>query len=233
MSKLAIAYGMKKKMAKGGSVYKTHAKEMRKYGDQSEKQEGVHVSRGIGGMNKEKFGESHAGYSAKEKMSPEHAEQAKAEHYKVLGEMEHMGKPNIKGLAEGGEADPYHDSLHDPEFHGEEEASGFVSHEGNHISHNEAAESEDDEMIARIMSKREQMYSKGGRVANDDHAFEYEFEEPANHDDLSRRDNLSFAYTGANSGDELGDERLDHDNNDIVSRVMKSRRKKDRLPNPA
>jgi hypothetical protein len=40
-------------------------------------------------------------------------------------------------------------------------------------------------------------------------------------------------YTGANSGDEIGNEGEDERREDIVSRVMRSRAKKDRNPRPA
>jgi hypothetical protein len=44
---------------------------------------------------------------------------------------------------------------------------------------------------------------------------------------------MEFCYTGANSGDEVGDEQEDEDEHDMVSRIMKSRLKKDRMPHPA
>ena len=95
------------------------------------------------------------------------------------------------------------------------------------IWHNEMAEHEDNDMIARIMRQR---YSEGGRVANETPP-EADFA-PNEFDDLALRDDLEFSETGANSGDEQGDAREDHDRADIVSRVMASRRKKDKLPNP-
>jgi hypothetical protein len=45
-------------------------------------------------------------------------------------------------------------------------------------------------------------------------------------------DDLEQHYTGENSGDELGNAQEDEDRRDIVSRIMKSRRLKDRLPRP-
>lgn len=67
-------------------------------------------------------------------------------------------------------------------------------------------------------------YSEGGRVANEDEitaGFE-----PNEFDDLHLRDDLDFEYTGANSGDELGDEGEDERRRDIVSRIMRSRAKR-------
>ena len=69
------------------------------------------------------------------------------------------------------------------------------------------------------------MLSKGGMVAN-------QAKSNRGTDYLANEDELEFSYTGKNSGDELGDRQEDMDRKDIVSRVMKSRKKKDRLPNP-
>jgi hypothetical protein len=91
-------------------------------------------------------------------------------------------------------------------------------------------------LVEKIMMGRAKGYSEGGRVANEDHGpmdsrlagfDQNEF------DDLSLRDDLEFSYTGKTSGDEKGDAQEDEDRKDIVSRIMKSRAKKDRMPNPA
>lgn len=96
---------------------------------------------------------------------------------------------------------------------------------------NEAAEHEDMDMIKRIMA---QHFSKGGQVANDVGVAEAD-ELPAEYDDLVLRDNdMSDAdYTAANSGDEHGNAAMDERNDDLIARIMASRRKKDRLPRPA
>lgn len=91
-------------------------------------------------------------------------------------------------------------------------------------------EHDEHDMVSRIMKQRSNHYSEGGRVANEDH-IEADFE-PNEFDDLAKDDHLEFHDTGANSGDELGDEQEDEDRHDIVSRIMKSRRKMDRLPHP-
>lgn len=83
-------------------------------------------------------------------------------------------------------------------------------------------------MVERVMKKH---YSKGGMVANDDKIL-VDFEDNA-FDDLANRDELEEHYTGANSGDEIGDDQEDDDRRDIISRVMRSRAKKDRMPRPA
>lgn len=110
----------------------------------------------------------------------------------------------------------------------EEKASGYEMMPKALDKENMAAEEEDNDMIERIMSQR---YSEGGRVANDDEPIADE--EPNQFDDLVKRDDLEFSYDGANSGDELGNERLDQDDEDLVARIMASRRKKDRMPQPA
>lgn len=106
----------------------------------------------------------------------------------------------LKGLAYGGEAHPHESEAHELD------------------------------MVGRIMKQRQHCYSHGGQVANDDAPFEYEFHTPDQFDELVKDDHLDFHYTGKNSGDELGDAREDHDRHDIVSRIMKSRKKHDRMP---
>jgi hypothetical protein len=121
--------------------------------------------------------------------------------------------------------------------HGEEEQGpyGTMMAEGGQITDNWQSDDHEMDMVGRIMKQRQMHYSEGGKVANQEHGEmddglagfkQNEF------DDLVLDDDLDFEYTGANSGDELGDTREDDDRRDIVSRVMKSRRLKDRLPNP-
>ena len=85
-----------------------------------------------------------------------------------------------------------------------------------------------EEMVGRIMKKH---MSKGGQVANDDLPTA-DFD-PNEFDDLHLDDSLEFHETGANSGDELGDAQEDEDRRDIVKKIMRSRSKKDKMPNPA
>ena len=94
-----------------------------------------------------------------------------------------------------------------------------------------------DDLVDRIMEKRSMTYSgldrlsEGGMVANEDKIIAGHL--PNEFDDLALRVELESSYTGANSGDELGNKREDMDRADIVARVMASRRKKDRMPSPA
>lgn len=83
-------------------------------------------------------------------------------------------------------------------------------------------------IVDRILSKRSGMEANGGEDDLDTMADG----RPNEFDYLALRDDLSFSYTGANSGDELGNEREDQDRKDMVARIMRSRAKKDRLPNP-
>ena len=110
--------------------------------------------------------------------------------------------------------------------------------EGGQITDNYADTEDGDgeEMVGRIMKQRQQRFSRGGRVANEDHGpndsrlagfDQNEF------DDLSLRDDLEFSETGANSGDELSSAGEDARREDMIKRIMASRKKKDRLPNPA
>lgn len=123
-----------------------------------------------------------------------------------------------------------------------EKASGFEKHEGDDVKHDEAAMIEDDKdlnqhepmeedstkdgMVERVMKKRQQMLSEGGMVAN-------EAKSNRGTDFLATtNDDLEQSYTGASSGDELSSPGEDERRKDMVSRIMASRRLKDRLPNP-
>ncbi len=79
---------------------------------------------------------------------------------------------------------------------------------------------DDDDMVGRIMRSRkgepEADFEMNDFDAMDETA-------PGNEAD----------YTGADSGDEVGDAQEDEDQRDIVSRIMRSRSKKDRMPRPA
>lgn len=88
--------------------------------------------------------------------------------------------------------------------------------------------SDGDMIVDRAMKK----YSKGGKVAND--VSDLAGFKPNEFDDLVLRDDLKSTYgEGNNSGDMSGNAQEDHDQDDIVSRVMSSLMKKDRMPIPA
>ncbi len=86
-------------------------------------------------------------------------------------------------------------------------------------------------MVKRIVMGLMKGYSEGGMVANEDKRITGSM--PDEFDDLALRDDLEFSDTGANSGDELGDAQEDEDRHDMVSRIIRSRSKKDRMPRPA
>jgi hypothetical protein len=116
--------------------------------------------------------------------------------------------------------------------HGKDEQGpyGMNMAEGGQITDNYETDEHEMDMVGRIMKQRQQHFSEGGRVANHDPRIggseENEF------DDIYLRDDLEQHYTGANSGDEIGDEGEDERRDDIVSRVMRSRKKNgNRMPN--
>ena len=164
-----------------------------------------------------------------------------------------------KKMAEGGfigshqtEGKPEVDGDLMPEAHLHEELAEHVAHEPTHdsmvehdVMNQEGAEDEGagdmDEihpMVMRIMMGRAKGYSEGGKVANEESgdstgapsSAKWEDNE---FDELAKEDDLEFKSTGANAGNELGDAEQDHEREDIVSRIMKSRAKKDRMPRPA
>ena len=84
-------------------------------------------------------------------------------------------------------------------------------------------------LVDKVMRKH---FSEGGVIANEgeDMLDHLDDGKPNEFDDLVLEGGDEFHYTGANSGDEIGDEQEDHDRHDIVSRIMRSEAKKDRLP---
>ena len=187
-----------------------------------------------------------------EERSFQHGE-AKEEHQRVLGEMKSMKKPNL--MAEGGYIGSYQ-SHEKPEIDGdlmpaahlEQELAEHIHHAATHDSSHEHdvmnQMGDEDEgagdmdaihpMVMRIMMGRAKGYSEGGKVANEESG--ESTDEPTmakadgnEFDDLALRDDLEFKDTGANSGDMDDDAKENHDRDDIVSRIMKSRSKRDRM----
>lgn len=100
--------------------------------------------------------------------------------------------------------------------------------DGGFIGSHQSMDHEED-MVGRVMKKRQHMYSKGGQVANDTPP-EADFEENQ-FDDLVKDDELESHFDAKNSGDMDGNEYgADHD--DMIARVMMKRRKQHN-PNPA
>lgn len=82
------------------------------------------------------------------------------------------------------------------------------------------------DMVGKIMDRH---YSSGGMVANDVGVAEAD-KLPAEYDDLVLRDDLEDT---SGPGNEIGDETLDQEDADVVSKIMNYRKKKDRMPRPA
>lgn len=168
----------------------------------------------------------------------------------------------VKNYASGGQIkdnyQPEHSKTH-PDLKDHEMDSGYMSHEGDDRKHNSMAMSEDgkdlnqrmvnmkaetsmaeQDLVNRIMKKKsmdysnEARYSEGGKVANDTDGDSLAGFKPNQFDDLVLDDDLSSDYgDDDNAGDDLGNEQEDEDRKDIVARIMRSRGKKDRMPNPA
>lgn len=117
----------------------------------------------------------------------------------------------------------------------EEGPQGAYMAAGGIIEGNYQSKDHEMDMVGKIMKQRQKMFSKGGMVANggEDELSHMADGKPNNFDDLALRDDLDFSYDGANSGDEIGNAREDHDRSDIVAKIMASRRKKDKMPRPA
>lgn len=257
---MAIAYAMKKKarkMAEGGEdgpcdEHGTHMCEMchggmyakggniHDAGHRYNEVEGVHKERDPGSSG---TGISEAGdrvrkahsirkHGGREDQATLYEDVAKDLHRETLHKMRHMGKPDL--YAEGGAVEEDDRMLNQ---HGEEEVGAMDMEEDNEPQHERmiehAVENQDDheDMVGRIMRQRTKHFSEGGRVANDTPVYT-DFEDNQ-FDDLVKDDDLDQHDTGKNSGDELGDAQEDEDRRDIVSRIMKSRRMKDRMPRPA
>ncbi len=90
------------------------------------------------------------------------------------------------------------------------------------------SEDHEDDMVGHIMKQRQCHYSKGGQVANKISP-DAEFEDN-DFDDLVLDDTQEGHYPGSQ---EIGDGREDDDRKDMVSMIMRSRKKRDRNPVPA
>lgn len=113
--------------------------------------------------------------------------------------------------------------------HGEDEQGpyGMAMAEGGFIGSHQDKEHELD-LVGRIMKQRQQHFSEGGRVANKTPRIGGS--EDNNFDDLYLDDDIESSYTGANSGDEDGDPDQDARDEDVVARIMRSRKKKNMMP---
>jgi hypothetical protein len=119
--------------------------------------------------------------------------------------------------------------------HGAEEVGPYGAYAmGGLVDDDSMGDEMDRDMVGRIMAQRRMMYSRGGQVSNDVGVAEAD-KLPAEYDDLVLRDDdmEDADYTGANSGDEIGGNDEEKRRRDVVAMIMRSRAKKDRMPNPA
>lgn len=93
---------------------------------------------------------------------------------------------------------------------------------------------DDESLMQKESDKIQGNYAHGGQVANDVGVAEAD-KLPAEYDDLVLRDDdmEDADYSGSNSGDELGNSGENERRSDVVSKIMKSRAKRDRMPRPA
>lgn len=229
---MAIKYAMQKKakkMAMGGMSHKSDCPGCEMcyadggnvspyegntvHPDVSRKEWGSGAKQGTSLTGEHVRGSARAKENGMNKASSSRMESAKSLHREVLSNLKN-DKGDRQNLAEGGFV--------------EDEEAQYDPTEMPMDKENMGAMDEDEDMISRIMHQR---YSKGGMVANQDE--EITGDMPAEYDDLHLRDTEDMTDSGAADGDDLGNKQLDMDDDDIVSRIMRSRNKKDRMPRPA
>ncbi len=164
----------------------------------------------------------------------EYTGKAKEAHKRVLSEMR-ADKGDRKNLAHGGSVYPYSEEekcgneISGPAMKtkfgmadggmAEDDYEEEMGHDNDMDQGYQTGDKELD-MIGRIMAHREKM-SQGGKVANDDLP-KADFM-PNEFDALHLEDDLSDE---SSAGNEMSDDQEDEDQSDMVSRIMKSRKKK-------
>lgn len=135
-----------------------------------------------------------------------------------------------KKYADGGDvAQPTASPSPQPETNTDKAQKSIASAFGGFANGGEVkAHDVSDEIVDRIMRKA---FSKGGEVANATPPMADSM--PSEFDDLALDDSLHGTNSGAADGDDLGDAEEDHERGDVISRILKSRAKKDRMPRPA
>lgn len=133
---------------------------------------------------------------------------------------------------DGGDAHPMaEENVEHPESHDSMVSHDVMNQEGDE---DEGAGGGDpmDPVVMKIVMGRAKGYSKGGMVANEDSG-----ESASEPDEMAKWEDNEFDELGKSGGmdghysgsEEIGDEQEDHDRDDIVKRVMKSRSKRDRM----
>lgn len=192
--------------------------------------------------------EIHAGKPQKQALAIAYSVQRKAQHKAEGGDVKCYAHgttscPKCAGpgdralgkyMAKGGQLKGVHEA--DLDILPGESRAGMQARFGSSIKeagYGDKALSRSKEEHKRVLKemrgmKKPELYSEGGRVANDtDRDADFA---PDEFDDLVLADNLEQHYTGKNSGDELGYDKLDRDD-DLISRVH--RKYKQRNPRPA
>jgi hypothetical protein len=234
---LAIAYSMKKKakkMAKGGDPQDPV--------EDSREQSHAHESDMVDSIPEN---DEHPMKSRKERMLE--AFHKYAEGGQIKDNYQSPDKPHVDMamIDPQDEYDPMHpgnDVKHNESAeeesarmlnqHGEHEEGpqGPRMAEGGQIKDNYQSEAHMEDMVGRIMKMRQQMYSEGGRVANETDQ-DAAGEKPNQFDDLVLRDDLESTYgEDDNAGDDIGNKQEDHDREDMVARIMRSRSKSSGKP---
>lgn len=133
---------------------------------------------------------------------------------------------------DGGDAHPMaEENVEHPESHDSMVSHDVMNQEGDE-DEGAGGGDEIDPVVMKIVMGRAKGYSKGGMVANEDSG-----ESASEPDDMAKWEENEFDELGKSGGmdghysgsEEIGDEQEDHDRDDIVKRVMKSRSKRDRM----
>jgi hypothetical protein len=139
------------------------------------------------------------------------------EHYKakhnMAAEHEDARKLGQHGAMEIGPEDHYaYGGL--GEYHG--------SHELHGVEEGHQDENHEEDLVGKILRKRQHMYSKGGMVANEMHR-EFANRQPAKYDYLAKYDDMADHHSAGNlHGSKLNQEPV-HEEHDIVSRILRKR----------
>lgn len=246
---LAMKYNMKKRMAKGGASCEAckggecmeHGGEVKSHLENGSEEHSSGHSREEA-IKKAKelrdqgiHGSIHHGEGPKSGPKSKYSVRVPQSHKMADGgDVEPKPSPTVSPERKKA-ADAMRSSFNDPQSASgawDKIKQGFMEGSGTAMAQPKAegGEMHDDDLVMKIMKKR---YSQGGQVANDVGTGQEADKLPNQFDDLVLDDDLEFHETGANSGDELGDEAEDEDRRDIVKKIMKSRAKKDRMPRPA
>lgn len=214
---LAVAYAMKRK-----------AQHKAMGGDAAIEHEGMHMCSG-GACEHPSHKMSDGGYASDAHAAAMSKRDRAIHAFKggYIGSYQHE-----ENHVDGGDAHPMaEEHVEHPESHDSMVSHDVMNQEGDE---DEGAGGGDpmDPVVMKIVMGRAKGYSKGGMVANEDSG-----ESTSEPDDMAKWEDNEFDELGKSGGmdghysgsEEIGDEQEDHDRDDIVKRVMKSRSKRDRM----